>query len=401
MKKTLLSIVSVAVVSIVSLPAGAASARAPKSEPVKIGSILPIDSPGLSLEHRAVALEAAVKGFNRRGGIDGRKFELTICDSKLDPNKEVQCAREMVDANVVATVGDTTTTNSDGVDAVLREAGISRLDLLPSGFADFQSPVAFPMYPGPIGAFAAVAVDLIERGEKAIALIVNDVAAAGAFGAMLEPAITQAGGAFVETIRVPESATDYSQYVAAAEAAGAAGVLVALNDAQATQFMKTAAQLSAELVFGTTPDAFDAVQMAQLGRPAKNAAFASSFPAPTESLKKWPGLKQFLADMRAFDSSLTPRKLKTDQVGVWLGVLALVTVMEGEPTIDAAGVLHKLETAQDIDLGGLIPPWTPSRQGPGIFKRISNPYTYSMTFDGRIFHTIESAIDAFALFPPQ
>lgn len=45
----------------------------------------------------------------------------------------------------------------------------------------------------------------------------------------------------------------------------------------------------------------------------------------------------------------------------------------------AAEVKPYLDTAKNISLLGLLPPWTPSRKGPSGWRRVSQPYLYLMT----------------------
>ena len=63
------------------------------------------------------ALLASVAAFNKRGGVgtSGAKLEAVVCDSRSDANGEVDCARQMVDDGVVATLNDLTFNNPAGV----------------------------------------------------------------------------------------------------------------------------------------------------------------------------------------------------------------------------------------------------------------------------------------------
>src|SRR5207302_6007897 len=78
--------------------------------PVGISTVT--ESPVLSLKDDSLALDAAVKAFNSRGGIGKHCMDLTICDSRGDPNKEVDCARQFVANGVVATLSDVTSFNT-------------------------------------------------------------------------------------------------------------------------------------------------------------------------------------------------------------------------------------------------------------------------------------------------
>ena len=64
------------------------------------------ESPVVSLEDQAIALEAAAEAFNARGGANGACIEVHTCDDGANLDQAVGCVREIDDAGVVATVND-------------------------------------------------------------------------------------------------------------------------------------------------------------------------------------------------------------------------------------------------------------------------------------------------------
>ena len=54
--------------------------RRGEAEPLKIGLMTVFESPVLSLEDQAIALEASAEAFNARGGANGSCIEVTTCD---------------------------------------------------------------------------------------------------------------------------------------------------------------------------------------------------------------------------------------------------------------------------------------------------------------------------------
>ena len=61
-------------------------------------------------------------------------------------------------------------------------------------------------------------------------------------------------------------------------------------------------------------------------------------------------------------------------------------------------MLQALETEQDIDMDGLIQPWTPSTPGYSIFTAISNHFVYPSTFNGKNVVTPKTSIDITQFF---
>ncbi len=108
------------------------------------------ESPVLSLIDQVDAAEASVEAFNSRGGIGGHCMELTSCDTGLDPNGEVDCARQLVDDGMVATVHDTTAANPAGVIEATEPAGLPRIGISP-GSEELSASNSFPIGAGGVG----------------------------------------------------------------------------------------------------------------------------------------------------------------------------------------------------------------------------------------------------------
>jgi hypothetical protein len=62
-------------------------------------------------------------------------------------------------------------------------------------------------------------------------------------------------------------------------------------------------------------------------------------------------------------------------------VNVLVKLMAGKSDITAASVTQALDSAKDVDLGGVIPAWTPTAPGPEGFTRVSNTSYYLVQFN--------------------
>jgi branched-chain amino acid transport system substrate-binding protein len=384
-----------------TLTAGVADAQSGSKQTVKVGSILPIETGGSTVASGAPpqALEASIKAFNKRS--DSVKLDLVMCDSHADPNDEVKCAREMVDEGVAATLGDLTPSNPAGVNEVLVPAGIARVGDYPAGLADYQSPVVFPFLAGAVGNYATMGTELAKKGKTKLALLRPDSNASGALAPFISPAIEAGGGKIVADIGIPNATADYAPYVAAVQSANADGVLFAVSEKDITQFLVTANQLNAEFTVAVPAGALTASELEELLPITKNAVLIESLPAVSLNSKQFPGLAQFKADMKASRNPvLTPDNLTTTELRMWVAVLAFQTFTEGLATIDAPSVLDAVKAAEDVDLGGLTPPWTPSNPGPtAIFQQFSQPFVWVMGFNGKKITISPPAINAFAFFP--
>ena len=96
-------------------------------EPLKLGLMVVFESPVISLEDQALALEASAEAFNARGGANGACIEVTTCDDGGNADQALECVRTVDDAGVVATVNDQGTAGQADVSAAMADAGIPRV----------------------------------------------------------------------------------------------------------------------------------------------------------------------------------------------------------------------------------------------------------------------------------
>ena len=390
--------VAVAALSVV-LPATSASGRVEAQSSggtIKVGSISPATNTagGLALPQQKSTLEASIKAFNKRGGVMGKKLVLDFCDSKGDVNQEANCARKMVEDKVVATLDDFTVFSPDGPAKILGDAGIPRIGINFSAVSEWQSPVSFGLSAGPIAYFVGMGADLIKAGHKKLAEVVVQTPQAPTIKALLNPGFKSLGGEIVTEVFIPPGTSDFSQYVAAATKDGATAALMLVDYPQAAPFMDAMAQLNSKLVLGISASSFTLDNWKKYSKYTTKAAISDATPNVTSSPKQFPGVKQFAADMKAAGFKLN--ELKGQASGAWLSVLAFQTVVDGAKpaTVDAASVLAALKAAKDVDLMGMIPPWTPSATDPSpIFTNVSNPYMYTQKFNGKTVQTLTPPVN--------
>src|SRR5688500_14202168 len=73
-------------------------------EPVHVGLIVPTETAGANFPEVIAAVEAATMAINERGGIAGHEVEVVYCNEGDDPNQAGECAQQMIDDGVIATV---------------------------------------------------------------------------------------------------------------------------------------------------------------------------------------------------------------------------------------------------------------------------------------------------------
>lgn len=353
--------------------------------PYPIGIMTVFESPVLSLIDQVDAADAAVEAFNSRGGIGGHCMELTTCDTDLDPNGEIDCARQFVEDGLVATVHDTTAANPTGVIEATEPAGLPRIGISP-GSEEMSASNSYPIGAGGVGTTMIMPAQLARAGHTKIAMIHVDTPLIQALRPVLGPMFEAYGAELTTMIPVPQGTTDYQQFILAAEDSGATGVILPLGEAEAVQVIRAAEQLGSDLEFATSLGTFGLAEAQDLGPFGEQVLFNSELPPVTASTDTWPILGDVVADLSASgEPELQQDEIKSSSFRSWLAVYALDQVVEqfGTPDdVSREAITAAFESAGNVDMFGLIPPWTPrGGTGEGILGAVSNPWYYQVTFD--------------------
>jgi ABC-type branched-subunit amino acid transport system substrate-binding protein len=383
-----------------AVPASATAAPAPV---VKVGMITALTGPIAGNPDTKDALLASIDAFNKRGGAgtNGAKMEADICDTRGDANGETDCARQMVDDGVVATLNDLTYNNPAGVVAILEKAGIPRIGVGGTDISEFGSPVSYPISAGVIAAYIGTAVGFKQDGHKKICLVRTDAPTGATFKGFLTPMFNAVGVNIACDVSVATGATDYAPYIAQLQQEKPQAVLISHSDSVTTQLIAAMQQLNAKLPLGGNPGSFKLDTLKKYSKLTKGTVLSESFPYPTTANEKnFPGLKQYFADMKASGkSSLSTANLKAQDFQPWISTLAFVDVTKNVSDFTPASVVDALKAAKDVDLMGLTPPWTPSTPGFSVFKSSSNHYVYISRWNGKNVVTVKKPIDVTQYIP--
>jgi branched-chain amino acid transport system substrate-binding protein len=355
-----------------------------RSQPtVALGLIAPFNAGAISLQDQATAAEVSADAFNERGGIAGRCIEMATCDDGADPNQAADCARSLVDRGVVAQVNDAVVAAADVVLDVFTTAGVPRLDGNPAPVA-FDSDTTFTFGMGGLGNTVMMVPPLVEAGRSRFAIVRADVPGAAALQTILEPMVTAYGGEIVADIPVTVGTSDFSQFVLAAQSAGADGVLLAAGRDEAIQVLRAAQQLDTDILFSLSLGTLGRTDVAEFGELAESFVFNSEIPPATVDPEPFPLLAVAVRELAASgEDGLQPDRLNTATLKSWVYMYALIQVIRDAELTDItpATVTGALRDAVDVDMGGLTPPWTPNATSDGIFRRVSQPLYWTATWD--------------------
>ena len=344
-------------------------------DPLKVGLTTVFENPVLTLIDQAQALEAAAIGFNARGGANGACIEVTTCDDGADPNKALDCVRTLDEAGIAATVNDTSSFGGADVSAAFKAAGIPRFAISP-GQDDFGDTNSYPFDAGGTGTSVMMAQALVDAEVSKIAIIRVDSAAATALAGFYTAIFGDNGIEVVADIPVPGGTTDYSQFILAAQAAGAEGVAMPIGGQEGIQVLRAAQQLDADLIYSGSLGTFPASDMASLGDYASRVILNAAVPPAGADL---PVIDLLVADLEASGVETLQRpNMKSSPMRSWVGLYALLKIIRDSGTDDFSreSITALIEGSGPIPMAGLMKDWTPKLDHPGIWLRATGDYTF-------------------------
>jgi ABC-type branched-subunit amino acid transport system substrate-binding protein len=348
-----------------------------------IGLQTVFESPVLSLEDQAVALEAAADAFNARGGANSACIEVHTCDDGTKIDKAVACAREMDRAGVVATVNDQGTAGQAEVSAALAEAGIPRVASNVTN-VDWGDRNAYPLDASGTGVAFLLPQALIERGVTDLGMIRVDLAAATALIGLIRDLYEEQGATIPFEAPVPDGTTDFSQFILGAQNAGVGGVFLAIGENEAIQVVRAGQQLGTDLLIGASLGSFSHASVSELGDFADQMVFLWSYPPATADVPVYEALRSDLA--ASGEEALQPENLKASPMRSWIGLYALLRMIRdaGMNEFTREGISAMLQQAKDVPMLGIFGDenWTPNLNHEGLFQRAGTNSWQVWSWDG-------------------
>jgi ABC-type branched-subunit amino acid transport system substrate-binding protein len=203
-------------------------------DPIKVGIILPLDSPLLSLPALEASAKVAVQAINDDGGIKGRELELVVCDDKFDLATAGTCATKLLNEDKVLTLAGSLSIVGSSTYPAIEAAGAINFAPYTANVDDLTNPVSFPFINGIAGwneVSAATLSDPRLEGVSKLAILTTEGAAADSIGAGVKVS-ADANGIETDVITFKQDATDFAPVAAKVKSSGADAVLVAPNPSQ-------------------------------------------------------------------------------------------------------------------------------------------------------------------------
>jgi len=353
--------------SATSTSAGASAASG--KQPIQIALLGDITAPSLGggSPETGQGATAAVNAINKAGGINGRKLELTICNTEGDPNQVLACARQVADnKSIIAVVGSSTVVGSP--ESALKDAGLADFGEFPIPGPDTSSAVSFPVIGGPV-VETECSVSLIAQRVKARKMTVayEDVPAAAA----ILPLISSLAGAqhvtVVHKVGLPSTATDLSPQVATADS-GVGATMLATDPQQEQQFI-LAAKSSGSTVPLVAGDTLTPTSIKAMGS-AANGVYECDSLRPVSTA--FAGGRQFLAETSYLGKGFAVDDTSTN---AWLAVHMFANILKTMPTITRQSVLAKLKNLHNVSAYGFTTPLTTASTYSGLGGQFPRLFT--------------------------
>lgn len=379
------SLVGLFALTLISSPASSAGAAVSASftgAPVKFGVITPTNAAALSYPQNLSSVRAAIAGVNKAGGIAGHKVVLDYCNDNDDPNQGAACGRQMVSDGVIAVTGASIVPTSWG--PILNQAHIPVIGMTPTALEGFQDPNEYLLDSGSLfGIYAASAFyGAAKPANTNVWVMRADLSITASVISTVQSYASTVGIKYVGQSAVPETATDMSPYAGAAQQAGAGCILSVLANVQSTQVIEAGNQIgNTKVKYCLTASDTTQQDLISIGSPATSQLiFGNQYP-PLSAAASVPGLRKFIAQMKTEqktgDANANLKEANPTVIENWMAVTVVAQILPKKlSAVTAATVTNALNSAKNINMGGIIPPWTPSQAGPAPYTRASDPWIY-------------------------
>jgi len=349
-----------------------------KGDPITVMTIGNWTQPqlGTSNPEFPAGAQAAAAAVNAAGGIDGRPIEVIACSDELSVDTARQCARDAVEQGVVAIVG-LQTTNEVTILPVLESAGIPAIGVYPFTQVALTSPVSFPDVSGFVGQTLGMGLQLAEAGATKVSAVVpgglggiatevGDAVAAGA---------TSGGSEFTGLIQIPAKSADLSPAIASATEGGASVAGFAMDEAS---FINAVHSLAPDSMISTFPFNLTGSVIESAGAAAEGVLAVDGLVPPTADTE---GTARYLEELAAYDASLPA---STTGLHEWLAMWTFARVVADLDTVDSLSVMEAMASVEDLDMGGITPPYTTTSSSTTYPRMFNTTVVYQEVSDGAL-----------------
>lgn len=199
---------------------GGSSGSAQDNSPIKLmvdTTMTPAASfGGLSFPYPSVGAKAAAAALNAKGGIDGHKIQIDVCDNKGNPNQSAACGRQAKSNGDIAVIGAWDIYGATQILPVLQAEGIPYIGSLAGAPIELTSPDSFNFDPGAVLAAWATAGLWNSEGCKVVAEFTDTSVAASAQELAGQQVVAKADGIQLHAVNITVGQADVTAPVSTA-----------------------------------------------------------------------------------------------------------------------------------------------------------------------------------------
>ena len=329
--------------------AGKAACKKTSGEPVLVATVSNESSPVPQPFYKPAVL-AAAKAVNCDGGIQGRPLKMLTCDGNpyTDPNNGQNCAREAIEAGVVASAASASP--DQAIAQAFNNAGIPMVGVA-LNLVGLTSPYSFNSSSGAPGIVAGPVAAMWDKGARNIRVLVFQSNLVGAINSFANSALEPRGGTMLDPVQYPPDPSADDSAVIQATVNGADGILLALNAVTNIKVIQELRAAGYKGLIATAATLAEPEVMEGIGaKEAKKLILAAGFYPATAN--EHAGIAEYNADMDRY----APKISRVDaSISGWAAVKVIADALNKAPTIDKNALNTVLQTYKiTLDVGPVI-----------------------------------------------
>lgn len=381
----LIGIAVLAVALVVAVTPGLAASSA-SSEPIRVMTVASVNYNGPNFKNIHEAARIYASWINAKGGINGRRLEVTNCDDKGDPNIGAACARQAQEKKMVAVIGSFTFSGPK-IMPILEAAKIPWFGICcPVDASEFTSKMSFPLGNGfaVVAGHAFMAAKICQKFN-----ILNLDYPGAAFIELLTKNILKSLGQEAKFtgkhVKIPLEVGGDLAPAAREVTSGADCVISGLGEANWAAFLPALQQTGSKVQFFGAQGNLDAKVAGPFPELTNNFIVTGMFPDIAK-----PVWKDYRAAIKTYKADTKQDYNSLGGLGTWAAYTAFTKIASGvKGTLTNASFLAAANKTTNLDTGGMVPKidftkeWNPT--GLEGFNRLFNRnVTYQTIKNGKI-----------------
>ncbi|MCB5167593.1 ABC transporter substrate-binding protein [Streptomyces bambusae] len=361
-------------------------------EPLTVMTWAPENTKATNMPGMPAMAKAYARWVNARGGINGRELRVLTCNEENTPKGAAGCARQAVEADVVAVVGSYSQ-HGRSYFAPLEAAGIPFIGGFGASAEEFQSTLSYPVNGGQPTLLAGTGHQLGRVCSK-VALVRPDTLPGDTLPLLLNAGLKSAQGAEdvpSADIRAADDATDYSDAArralsaagtrggqAAAGGSGKGCVTAALGEHTET-FFDSFRRVDEDGSKVKIASVLGSISQGLVNRTGgKNGPFEGAYVTgwyPVASDPLWEPMRQVISKQAFADDRVDPTDVGTQTTWIAYTVFTEIVKSLGDEEVTARRIARALDDTEGVKTGGLTPAlrWRyEDMRAVGGFPRIVN-----------------------------